>query len=502
VPLRVLVILGHPRRESLCGAIADAYAAGAREAGTSVEMLHLGDLNFDINYPLGREDAAEEPDLERARTLFTWADHLVFVFPNWWGTMPALLKGFVDRIFKPGYAFRMHADGRWDRLLEGKSAHLINTMDTPGWVYRWIYASPGLKAMKMATLQFCGVRPVRVTSFGTVFDSTSARRAAWLTAARAEGRRLAEGVPDAREKRREKALGWLRAMRLQFYPMTWFAYALGAMAAGGGGSVLGESLFWLGYAAVFLLEFATVLANDYYDYGTDQANRNFGPFNGGSRVLVDGTLSFREARAGVALSVIGFLGCALWLASMAPAVIPVLAIATVLCLGYTTPPFKFSHRGLGEIDVAITHSFLVLLFGYLLYGGSGFDVFPWTAGIPLFFAIVPAIVLSGLPDRDADLAADKQTLAVRAGPVGAIRLAMGLTALAAGAAAVWDLAALAGGVYAGASWFIIPHAILLLHLLRGLAADASRHAGRIDGLMAAALSYIGWFVLIPFINLF
>jgi 1,4-dihydroxy-2-naphthoate octaprenyltransferase len=501
VPLRVLVIVGHPRRDSLCAALAEAYAAGAREAGTSVEMLHLGDLSFDINYPIGREDDPEEPDIERARSLVSWADHLVFVYPNWWGTMPALLKGFIDRIFKPGYAFHMHADGRWDGLLEGKSAHLINTMDTPGWVYRWVYASPGIKAMKLATLQFCGVKPVRASSFGTVFDSTPARRGAWLTAARAEGLRLAEGVPDARERRRAKILGWLRAIRLQFYPMTWFAYALGAMAAGGSG-VLGDARFWLGYAAIFLLEFATVLANDHFDYQTDKENRNFGPFTGGSRVLVDGTLEFREVRAGIAAGFAGFLACASWLAIGNPGLIPLLALAAVLCLGYTAPPLKLSHRGLGELDVAITHSFLVLLFGYALYGGSSSHALPWMAGIPLFFAIVPAIVLSGLPDRVADLAANKRTIAVRMGTVSAIRLAMVLTAVAAGTAVTWDMAGLADGMYENASWFIVPHAVLLLRGLHRLAGDASRHDNRIDGLMAASLCYIGWFVVIPFINLF
>lgn len=499
MPLRVLVILGHPRSDSLCGALAEAYAEGAREAGARVETLRLDTLDFDVNYPLGREDAPEEPDLERARALVSAADHLVFVFPNWWGTMPALLKGFIDRIFKPGYAFRLHADGSWDRLLAGKSAHLIHTMDTPGWVYRWIYGNPGIRAMKSATLQFCGVTPVRTTRFGTVFDSTPARRAAWLARARAEGLHLAAGVPDAGERRRASLLGWLRAMRLQFYPMTWFAYAVGAMAAGGGQAVLTTPLFWLGYAAIFLLEFATVLANEHYDYRSDSANRNFGPFNGGSRVLVDGTLSFREVRAGIGLGTAGFLICAAALAGAAPALLPVLALSLILCLGYTAPPLKFSHRGLGELDVAFTHSFLVLLFGWLLYGGSGFDGFPWAAGLPLFLAIVPAIALSSLPDREADREAGKRTLAVSRGPRWVVTLAMIATAASAGTGALWHATGLAAGIYAGIGWFVVPHALLLLRLLRRYREQAE-HGGRINRLVATALSYILWFALVPFIN--
>lgn len=347
--VKVLLVLGHPHSASLCGALAEAYAEGARSAGASVETLRLGELSFDVNYPVGREDAPEEADLARARDMVSRADHLVLVYPNWWGAMPALLKGFIDRIFKPGYAFRMHDDGSWDGLLKGKSAHLIVTMDTPRWVYRWIYGRPSINAMKKATLQFCGVGPVRVTTFGTVFDSTPAQRAAWLARARAEGLHLAQGVPDRAERLRAKAAVWFRAMRLQFYPMTWFAYAVGAMAAGGGAEILARPLFWLGYAAVFLLEFAAVLVNEYFDYESDRNNRNFSPFNGGSRVLVDGALSFREARRGIALAVLAFALCGAALLHAAGAAATgvglALGAALVLCLGYTAPPLRLSHRG-------------------------------------------------------------------------------------------------------------------------------------------------------------
>ena len=501
--MKVLVILGHPHHDSLCGGLADAYADGARRAGAEVETLRLGELSFDINYPIGREDEPEEPHLARARGMVSRADHLVFVFPNWWGTMPALMKGFIDRIFKPDYSFRMHEDGSWDKLLTGKSAHLITTMDTPHWVYRWIYGRPGTSALKQATLQFCGVSPVRVTSFGTVFDSTPAQRGAWIEQARAEGLRLARGVPDASERLRAKAATWVRAMRLQFYPMTWLAYAVGAMAAGGGLSVLGQPLFWLGYAAVFLLEFATVLVNEHFDYDSDRSNRNFSPFNGGSRVLVDGSLSFREVRYGIGVTILGFVLCgsALYGAAgiSALSLTLVLGAATVLCLGYTAPPLKLSHRGLGEFNVAFTHSFLVLLFGYLLLGGQAFDGFPWLAGLPLFLAIVPAIVLSGLPDREADLAAGKRTLAVAQGARWAVALAMATTAASAAAGVLWHATGLAGGIYAGIGWFVVPHALLLIRMLWRYR-ERGEYGGRINGLMVAALSYILWFALIPFLN--
>jgi 1,4-dihydroxy-2-naphthoate octaprenyltransferase len=342
-----------------------------------------------------------------------------------------------------------------------------------------------------------------VTTFGTVFNSTPARREAWIAQARAEGRHLLRGVPDRAEKLRARALDWIRAMRLQFYPMTWLAYAVGAMAAGGGGGVLASPLFWLGYAAVFLLEFATVLVNEYFDYESDRNNRNFSPFNGGSRVLVDGVLSFGDARRGIVAAVLGFALCGAFLlhaaGTAATGVGFTLLAAFVLCLGYTAPPMKLSHRGLGELDVAFTHSLLVLMFGYLLFGGRFIDTFPWLASVPLFLAILPAIVLSTLPDREADEAAGKRTLAVTHGAERAIMLAMLATAASAVAALLWHTGTFAAGIYAGISWFAIPHALWLLHRLIRFRAGGEL-SGRINGLMAIALSYILWFALLPFLN--
>ena len=105
--LRVLIVLGHPRSDSLCGALAKAYADGACAAGCEVEVVGIGGLDFEPDV-LARSPVAQalEPDLARARALITWAEHIVVVFPNWWGTMPARLKGLLDRVLIPGFAFR------------------------------------------------------------------------------------------------------------------------------------------------------------------------------------------------------------------------------------------------------------------------------------------------------------------------------------------------------------------------------------------------------------
>lgn len=75
---------------------------------------------------------AFEDDIRKARALILWAEHLVFVYPTWWGTLPALLKGFLDRVLTPDFAFITCEGGTgYQGLLGGRSAQLITTMDTP-----------------------------------------------------------------------------------------------------------------------------------------------------------------------------------------------------------------------------------------------------------------------------------------------------------------------------------------------------------------------------------
>jgi putative NADPH-quinone reductase len=177
--------------KSYCGAIARAYAEGARSAGAEVREINLGDLSFDPVLRHGYNEAqALEPDLVEAQEAIRWADVLVFAYPNWWGSMPALLKGFVDRVFLPGFAFKSRENSQlWDRLLAGRSARLLVTMDSPHWYYRLVVRQPGHQMMRRAILGFSGVKPVRTAVFGPIRKSTDAARAGWLTRAGSLARR-------------------------------------------------------------------------------------------------------------------------------------------------------------------------------------------------------------------------------------------------------------------------------------------------------------------------
>jgi len=130
-----------------------------------------------------------EADLVLAQNEIKSADHIVIVFPIWWGGMPALLKGFIDRVFLPGFAFKYREGSLWwDKLLQGKSAHIIATMDTPPWYFRFFYKDAGINQMKRTILQFCGVAPVKVTRIGSVKDTNNAWKNSWLAKIKDFGR--------------------------------------------------------------------------------------------------------------------------------------------------------------------------------------------------------------------------------------------------------------------------------------------------------------------------
>lgn len=181
---KILIIAGHPdpAPERLSNALARAYEVGARATGNEVRFLQLGSLTFDPILHRGYAVRQElEPDLLAAQESLTWADHIVLCYPTWWGGLPAFTKGFLDRCFLSGFAFKYHKDSPfWDKLFKGKSARIITTMDAPVWYYRLFFGAPGDHMLRNAILGFSGIRPIRFTHLGSTRFSTPDTRAKWL----------------------------------------------------------------------------------------------------------------------------------------------------------------------------------------------------------------------------------------------------------------------------------------------------------------------------------
>ncbi|MBD3281571.1 flavodoxin family protein [Candidatus Uhrbacteria bacterium] len=174
---KILIILGHPDSASFCAGIADSYEQGAKSAKHKIKRLNLGDIKFDPILHHGYNKIQElEPDLKQAQKDIKWAKHIVIITPIWWGLYPAILKGFIDRVFLPGFSFKYTGKFTWDKLLPNRSGRIITTSGGPALYYKYIVHAPALKALKSTTLNFCGISPVKTTMFGSIRKTTNPKR--------------------------------------------------------------------------------------------------------------------------------------------------------------------------------------------------------------------------------------------------------------------------------------------------------------------------------------
>ncbi|WEK71449.1 MAG: NAD(P)H-dependent oxidoreductase [Candidatus Chryseobacterium colombiense] len=179
---KIVIINGHPNKESFNFGIAEAYKNGALKSGAEVKEIIIADLKFNPNLKFGYQKRMElESDLLEAWGKIQWADHLVWFHPVWWGGLPAITKGFIDRLFLPGMAFKYKENSVWwEKLLKNKTAHIITTLDQPGWYYWLFYGRPSVNQLKKSTLEFCGIKPVKVTYVGIIKTSDEPKRMKWL----------------------------------------------------------------------------------------------------------------------------------------------------------------------------------------------------------------------------------------------------------------------------------------------------------------------------------
>lgn len=179
---KILIINGHPDKESYNFALAEAYKMGAKRSKAEVKSIQIGDLHFNPNLQFGYRKRTElESDLLTSQEMLKWADHIVWVFPVWWASVPAIMKGFLDRILLPGYAFQKRENSLWwDKYFTGKTARIICTMDQPAWYYKFFNGGPSHKAMNKNTLKFIGVKSVKTTAIGPVRLSKKEFREKWL----------------------------------------------------------------------------------------------------------------------------------------------------------------------------------------------------------------------------------------------------------------------------------------------------------------------------------
>lgn len=182
---RILLIQGHPdvTRPHLCHALEAAYAAGAQASGHAVRFTRVAELDF----PLLRsqtdwEEGLLPASLKQAQDDIRWAEHMVLFFPLWLGDMPALLKGFLEQVARPGFAFERDSSSAafTKKGLTGRSARVVVTMGMPALVYRWYFRAHSIKSLERNILGFVGIAPVHETLIGMVGNAGENGGKHWL----------------------------------------------------------------------------------------------------------------------------------------------------------------------------------------------------------------------------------------------------------------------------------------------------------------------------------
>lgn len=178
--MKVLILLGHTDAETLSGAFTDCYETHARAAGHEVRRQNIGEMRFDPVLRKGYKSIQPlEPDLKAFQEHVRWADHIVIVYPLWWHSMPAMLKGLFDRAWLPHFAFHFADHGlTWEKLLGGRTARVITSAHTSPWLIRFMYGSPTID-IEFVLLRFAGIR-ARATVFGPSERASERTRARWF----------------------------------------------------------------------------------------------------------------------------------------------------------------------------------------------------------------------------------------------------------------------------------------------------------------------------------
>lgn len=177
---RILVLDANPKSDSFINYLSEAYV-GVAQKHHDVRLVRLSEMDFEIDLSSGYDETMQmEETLLAFQASLKWCDHLVIMTPVWWGAVPAKLKGLIDRTLLPGFAFRYEKGMvRPKQLLQGKTARIVMTMDTPPWYYLLFQGAPALRQLKSATLKFVGFRSVKSNMIGPVITSTASSRSKW-----------------------------------------------------------------------------------------------------------------------------------------------------------------------------------------------------------------------------------------------------------------------------------------------------------------------------------
>jgi putative NADPH-quinone reductase len=189
---RIAIIQGNPDPKGghYGHALARAYTEAAKQAGHTVQVLEVAQLEFPwLHTEEDFNSGGVPPVIRNAQEVLREADHLLIIFPLWHGTMPAVLKAFFEQTFRPDFALENRPGKLPRRLLKGKSARIVVTMGMPALLYRWLFREHGVKSLDRSILWWSGISPIRTCFIGNVAERKKGCHQRWLEQLRHWGAR-------------------------------------------------------------------------------------------------------------------------------------------------------------------------------------------------------------------------------------------------------------------------------------------------------------------------
>lgn len=190
--LRIVIVQGHPdcRRPHLCHMLARAYAEGAGAAGHSVEVVEPARLDFPLlSSPAEWRHGTLPPQLAAVQEAIRLADHVVLLYPLWLGDMPAMLKGFLEQVARPGFAVVPSGRLSGDGLPRGRTGRVVVSTPMTAPVYRWVHGAHSLKLVRRSIFRPAGIKPMRATVVGSAGELSEAQIEGWRRRLRRLGER-------------------------------------------------------------------------------------------------------------------------------------------------------------------------------------------------------------------------------------------------------------------------------------------------------------------------
>ena len=421
---KILIIYAHPRKTSLNNAVKESVIRGLKKFEVDIRVQDLYKEAFDPVLVDIKADEKKEIIIKMKENI-RWADWLLFIAPMWWANTPAILKGYFDRIFTENFAFRYTPAGIPEGLLGDKKALLLGTCDTPPLILRLAGRTSGFKSVIKGVLRLCGVKDAKYLIFGSVLNSSKAKRVRWLKRTEKIGERISR-PQRALFTRKRMLTALLKAMRLPLYSFVFFPIMLGASVGASSAKMFNLLGFVLATLIGIFAHAAVSFSNEAADELIDRNNSNRTMFSGGTGLLAKGYISKRALNIGwIISSTLALLISAalVFIFQYHYLLIVSLGLGLTLGLGYNFKPLQLSRKGLGEFAAFIAYGVPLLMVGVVLQSIEKdflvqiIDSYRfYLLALPVSISITVTLCLTQIPDIDADISQGKRSVAVLIGP--------------------------------------------------------------------------------------